>query len=64
MTFVQRMVTQRDREAILDYFCVSKELKKFVVDVKVKRYVEIGSYHHLVFMKMDKGRMGVKGKKL
>jgi hypothetical protein len=28
MTFVQRMVTQRDREAILDYFCVSKELKK------------------------------------
>jgi len=63
MTFVQRMVTQRDREAILDYFCVSKELKKFVVDVKVKRGVEIGSYHHLVLMRMDEGRMGVKGKK-
>jgi hypothetical protein len=63
MTFVQRMVTQRDRETILDYFCVSKELKKFVVNVKVKRGVNIGSYHHLVLMKMDEGRMGVKGKK-
>jgi hypothetical protein len=51
MTFVQRMVTQRDREVILDYF--SLELKKFVVDVKVKRGVEIGSHHHLVLMRMD-----------
>jgi hypothetical protein len=33
MTFVQRMVTQRDRAAILHYFCVSKELKKFVEEV-------------------------------
>jgi hypothetical protein len=39
MTFVQSIVTQRDREAILDYFCVSKDLKKFVVNVKVKRGV-------------------------
>jgi hypothetical protein len=62
MTFVQRMVTQRDRESILDYFCVSKELKKFVMDVKVKRGVEIGSYHHLVLMRMDEGRMGEKEK--
>jgi hypothetical protein len=58
MTFVQRMVTQRDREAIIDYFCVSKELKKFLVDVKVKRGAHICSYHHLVLM-----RMGVKGTK-
>jgi hypothetical protein len=33
------------------------------VDVKVKRGVEMGSYHHLVLMRMDEGRMGVKGKK-
>jgi hypothetical protein len=33
------------------------------VDVQVKRGVEIGSYHHLVLMRMDEGRMGVKGKK-
>jgi hypothetical protein len=63
MTFVQKMVIQRDRAAILDYFCVSKELKKFVVDVKVKRGVEIGSYHNLGLMRMVEGRMGVKGKK-
>jgi hypothetical protein len=39
---------------ILDYFCVSKELKKFVVNVKVKRSV---------LMMTDEGGMGVKGKK-
>jgi hypothetical protein len=31
----------------------SKELKQLVVDVKVKRGVEIGRYHHLILMKMD-----------
>jgi hypothetical protein len=32
------------------------------MDVKVKRGVEIGSYHHLVLMRMDEGRMGEKEK--
>ena len=63
MTFVQRMVSQKDREAILDYCCVSRELKTYVVDVKVKRGVEIGSYHHLVLVRMNESMMRVKGKK-
>jgi hypothetical protein len=58
MTFVQRMVTQEDREAILHYFCVSNEFKKIVLDVKVKMGVEIGSCHYLVLMRMDEGRIG------
>ena len=62
LTYVQRMVTQQDREAILDYFCVSRELKSSVIDVRVKRGVEIGSYHHLVLMKIDRGKCAQKGK--
>jgi len=58
MTYCQRMEGCNDREAILDYFCVAKEMKTAVVDVKVKRGVEIGSYHHLVLMKMDKAKFG------
>src|SRR5829696_4404803 len=58
MTYVQRGRQQSDREAILDYFCVDKELKPAVVDVKVKRGVEIGSYHHLLMLRLDQGRLG------
>jgi len=58
-TYVQRMVDRMDREAVLDYFIVSKELKGSVVDVRVKRGVEIGSYHHLVIMRMDKNKLGL-----
>jgi hypothetical protein len=36
MTYVQRMVDGADREAILDYFCISKEMKSSVIDVRVK----------------------------
>jgi hypothetical protein len=39
---------QRDRETILDYFGVSKELNKLAVDVKAKSSVEIGRCHYLV----------------
>jgi hypothetical protein len=35
----------------------------FVVNVKVRGGVDIGSYHHLVLMMMDECRMGVNGKK-
>ena len=37
MTYVQRRKEQPDRDAILDYFCVSREMKTAVVDVKVRR---------------------------
>jgi hypothetical protein len=63
MTYVQRMADQHDREAILDYFCVSRELKPSVVDVKVKRGAEIGSFHHLVMMRLDRGKLGQTPKK-
>jgi exonuclease III len=58
VTYSQRMNGQQDREAVLDYFCVTAGLKNAVVDVRVKRGVEIGSYHHLVIMKLDEGRLG------
>ena len=57
MTYVQRMVDGMDREAILDYFCVSKEMKASAVDVRVKRGAEIGSNHHLVVLKLDKSKV-------
>ncbi len=57
------MGDQRDREAILDYFLVSKEVKSAVVDVRVKRGVEIGSYHHLLIMGMDKSKLGGKARR-
>ena len=60
ITYVQRMEGQQDREAILDYFCVSREWKSAVVDVKVKRGAEIGSYHHLLLMRLDRGKLGHK----
>ncbi len=37
MTYVQRMGDQPDREAILDHFIVSNEIKQMVVNVTVKR---------------------------
>jgi len=37
---------------------VFKEAKNAVVDVRVKRGVEIGSYHHLLIMKLDESKMG------
>jgi hypothetical protein len=57
ITYVQRMVEGIDIEAILDYFCVSKDLKASAVDVRVKRGVEIGSNHHLVVLRLDKGKV-------
>ena len=36
MTYVQGMVEGMDRKAILDYFCVSKDMKTSAVDVRVK----------------------------
>ena len=62
MTYVQRMLDGTDREAILDYFCVSKELKTSAIDVKVRRGVEIGSNHHLVVLKLDKSKVDQKRK--
>ena len=62
MTYVQRMLDGTDREAILDYFCVSKELKTSAIDVKVRRGVEIGSNHHLVVLKLDKSKVEQKRK--
>jgi hypothetical protein len=44
-------------EAILDYFCISKEMKSSAIDVRVKRGVEIGSNHHLVVLRLDKGKV-------
>ena len=62
MTYVQRMLDGTDHEAILDYFCVSKELKTSAIDVKVRRGVEIGSNHHLVVLKLDKSKVDQKRK--
>ncbi len=53
MTYVQRMGDQQDREAILDYFILSNEIKSMVVDIRVKRELEIGSNHHLLIIKID-----------
>ena len=58
MTYVQRMEERADREAVLDYFCVSRELKVCSVDVRVKRGIEIGSNHHLVVLRLDRGKLG------
>ena len=56
------MVEGIDREAILDYFCVSKDMKSSAVDVRVKRGVEIGSNHHLVVLRLDKGKVNKSSK--
>ena len=63
MTYVQRMVEGMDKEAILDYFCVSKDMKASAVNVRVKRGVEIGSNHHLVILRLDKGKVSQTSKR-
>ena len=42
---------------------MSKEVKNAVVDVRVKRGAEIGSYHHLLIMKLVERKMGGKSLK-